>query len=219
MIPISDSIAAGRFPLLNISLIAVTAYVFFQQITTPDPEAFIHTYALVPALVDFARTETLFPFVSAMFLHGGFLHIISNMLFLWVFGDNVEDHFGWIFFLPVYFLSGIVGNAAQYMLMPASNIPMLGASGAVAGVLGAYYVLLPHSKVKTLVPFFGFLSVIEIPAGFMLGYWFVLQIISGAATLPFAGSETGGIAFFAHIGGFVTGILFAKLFGPKEARG
>lgn len=219
MIPISDSVVAGRFPLLNIALIGTTVFVFFQQLITPDPEAFIQEYALTPALIDFANFETLYPFVTAMFLHGGFLHIISNMLFLWVFGDNVEEHFGWIFFLPVYFISGIVGNAAQYMLMPTSNIPMLGASGAVAGVLGAYYVLLPHSKVKTLVPFFGFLSVVEIPAGFMLGYWFVLQLLSGAASLPFAGSETGGIAFFAHIGGFVTGILFAKLFWPKEARG
>lgn len=219
MIPISDSIAAGKFPLLNISLIAVTIFVFFQQITAVDQETFIRMYALVPALVDFFNYDKLFPFVSAMFLHGGFLHIVSNMLFLWVFGDNVEDHFGWFFFLPVYLISGIVGNVAQYLLTPNSTIPMLGASGAVAGVMGAYYVLFPHAKVKTLVPFFGFLSVIKIPASFMLGYWFILQILSGAATLPFAGSETGGIAFFAHIGGFVTGVVFAKLFRPKERYG
>lgn len=219
MIPISDSIASGKFPLLNISLIAVTIFVFFQQITAIDQEAFIRMYAVVPALVDFFNYDKLFPFVSAMFLHGGFLHIASNMLFLWVFGDNVEDHFGWLFFLPVYFISGIVGNVAQYLLTPNSTIPMLGASGAVAGVMGAYYVLLPHAKVKTLVPFFGFLSVVEIPASFMLGYWFILQILSGAATLPFAESETGGIAFFAHIGGFITGVVFAKLFRPKKRYG
>lgn len=216
MIPISDSISSRRFPLLNIGLILATIYVFFLQITSVNPDAFIFTYALVPALVNPSDSSTWYPFITAMFLHGGFLHIISNMLFLWVFGDNVEDHFGWLFFLPVYFLSGIIGNVAQYMLMPTSEIPMLGASGAVAGMLGAYYVLFPHSKIKTIIPFFGFFTVAEIPAPFMLGYWFLLQVISGAVSLPMMGSESGGIAFFAHVGGFVTGLLFATILHPKD---
>lgn len=211
MIPISDSIRAHRFPLLNISLIAASIFVFFLQFTAANPDAFILQYALIPANIDVANFATLYPFVTAMFLHGGFLHIASNMLFLWVFGDNVEAHFGWFFFLPIYFISGIVGNVLQYVLSSQSAIPMLGASGAVAGMLGAYYVLFPHSRIKTLIPFFGFFSVVEIPAGFMLGYWFVLQLLSGAISLPMMGSETGGIAFFAHIGGFAAGVLFAQL--------
>ncbi|MBI4079427.1 MAG: rhomboid family intramembrane serine protease [Candidatus Levybacteria bacterium] len=211
MIPISDSIRAHRFPLLNISLIAANIFVFYLQFSAVNPDLFILQYALIPSQINISDFSTFYPFVTAMFLHGGILHIASNMLFLWVFGDNVETHFGWLFFLPVYFISGIVGNAVQYMLNPTSTIPMIGASGAVAGMLGAYYVLFPHARIKTLIPFFGFFSVIEIPAGFMLGYWFVLQILSGAVSLPMMDSQTGGIAFFAHIGGFAAGVLFAQL--------
>ena len=216
MIPISDSISTHRLPILNILLIAANIFVFIQQIITPNPDAFIYEYALVPANVDFSDFQTLLPFVTSMFLHGGLLHIGSNMLFLWVFGDNVEAHFGWLFFIPVYLISGIVGGLAQYILMPNSPIPMLGASGAVAGMLGAYFVLFPHAKVKTLVPFFGFASIVSIPATFMLGYWFVLQLISGAVSLPFSG-EAGGVAFFAHIGGFLAGFLIARAFRPKTS--
>ncbi|MBI1982451.1 MAG: rhomboid family intramembrane serine protease, partial [Candidatus Levybacteria bacterium] len=197
---------------INVALIAATVLIFIQQLIVPDQEIFIQTYALVPSLVNFGDFATLIPFASAIFLHGGFLHIISNMWFLWVFGDNVEGRFGWFFFPIVYFASGIAGNLLQYFVMPSSSIPMLGASGAVAGVLGAYYVLFPHSRIKTVVPFFGFAGVVEIPAPFMLGYWFVLQLISGTVSLPFMG-ESGGVAFFAHVGGFLTGVLFAKISG------
>ena len=210
MIPISDSISTHRFPLLNISLIAFTIFVFIQQTIAPNQETFIYQYAVIPANVDFGNFQTLLPFITSMFLHGGFLHIISNMWFLWVFGDNVETHFGWFFFLPVYLLSGVIGGLVQYVFMSNSTIPMLGASGAVAGMLGAYYVLFPHAKIKTLVPFFGFITVVRVPATFMLGYWFVLQVISGAVSLPFSG-DSGGVAFWAHVGGFLTGVTIAKL--------
>lgn len=217
MFPLSDSIPARRFPFLNVAIIAVTSFVFLQQLLSPDQESFIFQYALVPAAVDFSNLTSLTPFITAIFLHGGFLHIISNMWFLWVFGDNIEGYLGWFIFPVLYLLAGIVGNFFQYFLMPTSNIPMLGASGAVAGILGAYYVLFPHSKIKTLVPFFGFVSIINIPAPFMLGYWFVIQIIAGAATLPFtAGEAGGGVAFWAHVGGFLTGILFAQLVRVKD---
>lgn len=214
MIPISDSIKSKRFPFINILIIAATVFVFFQQITTPNPDAFIRAYALIPALVDFANTNTLFPFVTSMFLHGGFLHIISNLLFLWVFGDNVEGHLGYFFFPFLYLASGIAGGLAQYVFTPNSIVPMLGASGAIAGVLGSYFVLFPLSKIKTIVPFFGFVSVIQIPASFMLGYWFLLQIISGAVSVPLLADSTGGIAFFAHIGGFVTGYVLTRALRP-----
>lgn len=216
MIPISDSVAAHRFPLLNIGLIVANLFVFFLQLTAVNPENFISHYALIPAAIDFSRIETLFPFLTSMFLHGGFLHIISNMLFLWVFGDNVEAHFGWLFFLPVYFISGIAAGVMQYFVNPSSTIPMIGASGAVAGMLGAYFVLFPYSKVKTLIPIFGFFTITQVPAWFMLGYWFLLQLLSGAGTLGI--QESGGVAFFAHIGGFVAGYVFAKLTHPTERK-
>lgn len=210
MFPLSDSIRAQRFPIINILLIAATIFVFIQQLTALNELAFIRSYVLTPSLINFDDFATLTPFVTAIFLHGGFLHIISNMWFLWVFGDNVEGHLGFILFPILYFLSGIVGNIAQYIIMSSSSIPMLGASGAVAGVLGAYYVLFPHAKIKTMIPFFGFFTVAQIPAPFMLGYWFVLQVLSGAVSLPFS-SESGGVAFWAHVGGFVTGVVVAKL--------
>ena len=216
MFPISDSIPPRRFPFINVAIIIATAYAFYQQFVSPSPDVFIQQYALIPSLVDFNNPQSLIPFVTAIFLHGGFLHIISNMWFLWVFGDNVEGYLGFFPYVLLYFLAGVVGNVAQYLLMPNSTIPMLGASGAVAGVLGAYFVLFPHSQIKTLVPVFVLLTTINIPAFFMLGYWFILQILSGAASLPFS-NETGGIAFWAHVGGFATGVLIAKFFNDKRS--
>lgn len=216
MFPISDSIPPRRLPFINVAIIIATTYVFYRQLVAPSPDVFIQQYALIPSLADFNNPQSLIPFVTAIFLHGGFLHIISNMWFLWVFGDNVEGHLGFFPYVLLYFLAGITGNVAQYSLMPSSTVPMLGASGAVAGVLGAYFVLFPHSQIKTLVPVFVFLTTINIPAYFMLGYWFVLQILSGAASLPFS-NETGGIAFWAHVGGFATGIFIAKFFNDKRS--
>jgi len=214
MIPISDSIKSRSFPFINLGLILITIYAFFLQVTALDPEGFIMQYALVPGRVDLGDYTTWTPFITSMFLHGGILHIASNMLFLWVFGDNVEGFLGKIQYFFLYITSGLVGGISQYLLMPDSTIPMLGASGAVAGALGAYFVLLPHSSIKTLFPFFGFLTFVNIPARFMLGYWIVLQVLSGAISLP-GGSESGGVAFFAHIGGFFTGFLLAKILHPK----
>lgn len=219
MFPISDSLPTKRFSILNIGIIILTIYIFFQQITASIPDLVILKYALIPSRVDLLEASSLFPFVTAIFLHGGFLHILSNMWFLWIFGDNVEDYFGFFLFPVIYFASGIVGNFIQYLLMPKSDIPMLGASGAIAGILGAYYILFPKSKIKTLLLVFFFPLIVEIAAPIMLGYWFILQLISGAASLPFTGSETGGIAFFAHIGGFFTGMIFARIFGNQSNQG
>lgn len=213
MIPISDSIKSHGFPITNLLLIAVTTLVFIQEVISPNPDSFIARYSLIPQLVNFSDFSTLSPFITAIFLHGGILHIVSNMLFLWVFGDNIEGYFGTLFFLFIYFATGIAGNLAQYALDPASSIPMLGASGAIAGILGSYFVLFPHSRIKTLVPFFGFVSVVEIPATIMLGYWFLLQVISGTFSLS-GTAESGGIAFFAHIGGFAAGIILTTIMKP-----
>ena len=216
MFPLSDSIRSPRFPFFNLAVIAATIFIFIQQIISPTPDAFLYQYSLIPSQINPSDSATWLPFVTAIFLHGGFLHILSNMWFLWVFGDNVETHIGAIPFLFFYFLSGIVGNLTQYILMPDSSIPMLGASGAVAGILGAYYVLFPHSKIKTFVPFFGFITIVNISAPFMLVYWFVLQLISGTVSLPGA-SDVGGVAFWAHVGGFATGLILAKLFSKENS--
>lgn len=210
MFPLSDSIHTNKFAFINILLILVTGYVFFKEITAADTALFIQRYALIPSLVNVRDISTLFPFVSAIFLHGGWLHILSNMWFLWVFGDDVEGYFGHFTYLCLYFLAGIAGNVVQFLLMPGSTVPMLGASGAIAGVLGAYFILFPFSKVKTFLPIFFFFTIVDIPAPYMLGYWFLLQLVSGAASIPLMGT-TGGVAFFAHVGGFVTGTLAGSL--------
>lgn len=212
MFPLSDSIQPPRFQYLTVLLILANIYVFYLENTAQSLDAFIGTYALVPSQVDFSNPHTLIPFFTLMFLHGSLLHLASNMWFLWIFGDNVESHMGGFWYLVLYFGSGFLGGLLQYYLMATSQIPMLGASGAVAGVLGAYFVLFGHSKIRTLLPVFGFITFVNVPASIMLGYWFVLQIISGAASLP--GSSDGGVAFFAHIGGFIAGAVMAKLIKP-----
>jgi membrane associated rhomboid family serine protease len=214
MFPISDSIPARRFPFLTLFIILLTVYVFTRELLAPDQTVFIYNNALIPAKINFSYLNTLWPFVTAIFLHAGFLHILSNMWFLWVFGDNVEDHLSPFFFLLLYMTAGITGNLAQYLLMPNSSIPMLGASGAVAGILGFYYILFPYSKIRTLVFIFFFVTIVDISAPIMLGYWFVLQLISGAVSLPFIGDQ-GGVAFWAHVAGFITGIIFG-LFAKRK---
>lgn len=213
MIPLKDSHGSGRFPFWVLIIIALNVYVFYLTITSSNPEAFIMRYALIPGLVNFADPKTLEPFITSQFLHGGFLHIISNMLFLWIFGDNVEEAFGFLLFPLFYLASGVIGGLSQYFLDPGSTVPMLGASGAIAGVLGAYFALFPKHTVKTLVPIFGFFTILDIPASIMLFYWFATQLFSGVASVSMAASA-GGIAFFAHLGGFT----FGWLMGLPERR-
>lgn len=209
MIPLRDSHPSRQFPYITVLLIVVNISVFYLEITGANPDALIYTFGLVPQNVSLTQIETWPPFLSAMFLHAGLLHIMSNVLFLWVFGDNVEERLGW-FFLPFYLLGGIMGNFIQYLFMPTSDIPIIGASGAVAAVMGAYIVFFPHHRIKTLVPIFFFLTVIDIPALLMLGYWFALQLLSSYTAIIEATSSTGGgVAYFAHVGGFLWGLLVA----------
>jgi len=217
MFPISDSEhKARRFPFINISLIIVTIYVFFLQITSPDPDAFISEFALIPARIDFSNLTTLYPFITSIFLHGGFLHIASNMLFLYVFGDNVEGEFPPFTYLFLYLGSGIAGALLQYVFMPHSEIPMLGASGAVAGSLGAYFAFFPHHRIKAVILLPFLITTTQISAAFMLGYWFLLQVISGTTSLGSIGNDVGGVAYFAHIGGFAFGYIIAKRLPNKQ---
>lgn len=209
MIPLRDANPTKIFPLLTVLIILVNVFVFLQELLSADLDRFIATWALIPKFIDFNDYSTLIPFVTSQFLHAGWFHILSNMWFLWIFGDNVEEHFGRFFFPILYLGSGIVGGFFQYILNPGSPIPMLGASGAVAGILGAYMVLFSRHKISTLIPVFGFFTVVDVPAGVMLFYWFLTQIFSGLGSLALATS--GGVAFFAHIGGFITGLVLGNL--------
>ncbi len=210
MIPISDSIKSRKFPLLNLVMIGVNLYVFWLMVTAPSLDAFIAQWALIPQNVNFYDPTTLLPFVTHMFLHAGFFHLFSNLIFLWVFGDNIESHFGKPWYLIIYFVSGIVGALAQFALTPDSAIPMVGASGAISGILGAYFVSHPHSKIKTLLPIFFVVTIVNIPAIIYIFYWFFLQLVSGVTSLSTITQETGGVAFWAHIGGFLAGVFLAK---------
>lgn len=211
MIPLRDSHPSNIFPFWVVTIIGINIYVFFLEITSLNPESFIFQYALIPRLIDFSDPQTLWPFITSQFLHGGFIHIISNMLFLWIFGDNVEERFGFLLFPFFYLASGTAGAFAQYIFMPESQIPMLGASGAIAGVLGAYFALFGHHSVKTLVPIFGFFTIMDIPASVMLIYWFITQLFSGFASITLTTADVGGVAFFAHAGGFMFGWLWGRM--------
>lgn len=219
MFPLSDSIKSKSFPLVTITFIAINIYVFFKELVSVNPDQFVNTYALIPSSVHLGNPQTLIPFVTAMFLHGGFLHIISNMWFLWIFGDNVESYFGKIWYTALFLGAGLAGNILQFFLSPHSTIPMLGASGAISGVLGAYYILYPHSRIKTLVPIFLFITVIDIPAVIYLFYWFFIQLFSGIASIGSINQNVGGVAFWAHIGGFISGILAAQAAKNESGKG
>ncbi|MBN1168849.1 rhomboid family intramembrane serine protease [Candidatus Woesebacteria bacterium] len=210
MLPLSDTRGTKRFAFITLLIIVINVIVFLFELGAPDTEEFMLNWALVPANVNFASVESLSRFITNQFLHAGFVHIISNMWFLWIFGDNVEEKFGSILFLLIYLLSGVIGGFSQYIFAPSSEIPMLGASGAVAGILGAYYVFFPHHRIRTLVPVFGFVRIVSIPASIMLVYWFLTQVFSGVGSIGYA--AMGGVAWFAHVGGFVTGYVVAKIF-------
>lgn len=207
MIPLKDTSSARRFPFMTIVLILVNVYVFYLELTAPSIDAFVARFALNPSQVSFADPASLTNFVTAIFLHGGFLHLLSNMLFLWVFGDNIEDYFGPFLYLLFFVAGGVFANAVQFAFTPEANIPILGASGAIAGVLGAYWVLFPRHSILTLVPIFFFITFIRIPARLMLLLWFVLQVFA-VLRAPLL-SEQGGVAYFAHIGGFLFGLAVA----------
>lgn len=216
MFPIRDTKTFGSFPIVNLLLIATNLYVFFLELTAPNLELFIAAYALIPASIDLARPQTLTPFVTSLFLHAGFLHILSNMWFLWVFGDNVEAVMGHIKYLVFYILAGIAASFAQLIFISQLDLPMLGASGAIAGVLGAYLKYFPHHKIDSLMPLFGFPVIVAIPASFMLIYWFVTQAFNGVASILVVTAATGGIAYFAHAGGFIWGLLASSVFAKRQ---
>ncbi|HYV58234.1 MAG TPA: rhomboid family intramembrane serine protease [Candidatus Nitrosopolaris sp.] len=211
MIPLRDTVPSATFPVVNYAIIAANVLVFLYQLSLgPHFEAFLHTYGLVP------RHFTLLALMTSMFLHGGWFHLLGNMLYLYIFGDNVEDRLGHGRYLVFYLLCGAAAGAVQAWTSPHSSLPMVGASGAIAGVSGAYFLFFPTSRVVTLVPIFLFLQVVEVPAVFFLAIWFVWQFVSGVATLG-GKSEVGGVAFWAHIGGFLAGMVLAPALRERAA--
>lgn len=224
MFPIGDDNPTRTKPVLTIALVAICVAVFFYQFMLPAPEgeAFIFRWGFIagdllgrggigPTSEGLPAWSKIF---SSMFLHGDFMHIIGNMLFLWIYGNNVEDEFGKIRFLIFYLLCGVAAALTQAITDTNSGVPMIGASGAISGVLGAYIWMFPHARIRVIV-MFGIITMVHLRAYIVIGLWFILQLVSAALT-PI--SEEGGVAFWAHVGGFVAGFLLLPIFRRRQQR-
>jgi len=214
MFPVSDVIPSRTVPFVTVGLIIVNAIVFLYQITLGPAElrAFMASYAVVPAWF------WLPSLVTSQFLHAGWMHIIWNMVYLWIFGDNVEDRLGHAGYLVFYLGAGAAAGLLQVLFNPFSGIPVVGASGAIAGVMGAYFVLYPQSRVLTAIFILFFFDLVEIPAVFFLGIWFLMQLLSGVGSLGVSNAAGGGTAFWAHVGGFVVGAAIGLAMRARDRR-
>lgn len=228
MIPLKNMMARRSIPVVTIVLIIVNVMVFCYQISLSNAgnDAFIRTFGMVPLKMKLALSgghytllKAFLPLITCMFLHGGFLHILGNMWFLWIFGGAVEDRMGPVSYLFFYFICGIGSGLAQALFSWGSSLPSIGASGAISGVLGAYVVFFPSSRILTLVPLFVFFFTAQIPAIVFIGLWFAVQFLSGVSSLSArGGASMGGVAWWAHVGGFVLGALLAKVFEGGRRR-
>jgi membrane associated rhomboid family serine protease len=225
VIPLRDTVRAQSWPLVTYALIGVNVWMFLYELALgPELEPFVRTWGFVPARY-FVLAELepdnwaarYLPLLTSMFLHGGWAHLIGNMIYLWIFGDNVEDRLGHARYLLFYLSCGAAASLGQVASHPESTLPMIGASGAIAGVMGAYFVLYPQSRVLTAVFIIFFIDLIEIPAIYFLGIWFLMQLFSGVGSLG-ARAADGGIAFWAHVGGFAAGVLLGALWRASEAK-
>jgi membrane associated rhomboid family serine protease len=223
VIPLKDDIPVRRAPVVTIALIAANVAAFLWQVAVVGLPLSVQVGGLIPyeilGLRDLPPQDLVPPpltIFTSMFLHGGFMHIAGNMLFLWIFGNNVEDVLGRLRFVLFYLTCGVVAALSQVAVAAVGGdeasllIPMVGASGAIAGVLAAYMILFPHARVLTLVPIFIFIRLIYVPAGFFIGLWFLLQLVSA-----FLGEQGSGVAFVAHVGGFVAGLVLVKTLAPR----
>lgn len=223
MIPLHDDNPIQTTPLVTYVLIISCVLVFLWQVSLgPQQERMVYALGMIPAALfghvqlpeSIALVMPSATLITSMFLHGGWMHLIGNMLYLWIFGNNIEDAMGHIRFIIFYLLCGIAAAFAQALPDMHSQIPMIGASGAISGVLGAYLLLFPHARVLVVIPFGFYLHTMRIKAGWVLGFWFVLQLLSSAASAD----QQGGVAFGAHIGGFVAGMLLLPLFKRRSVR-
>ncbi|GAB4163111.1 MAG: rhomboid family intramembrane serine protease [Candidatus Dojkabacteria bacterium] len=209
MFPLSDSHKTGKIPFITWGIIAANIAVFLYQLSLSNLDQFIGEYALTPALVNWSNITALLPFLTSMFMHGGFMHIISNMWFLAVFGDNTEARLGTTGYLLFYLVGGIVASLTQYFFSLGSMIPMLGASGAVAAVLGFYLIQFPGSQIRTLVFYYSRISIYNVGAQTMIGLWALTQLLNSIGSIGAVAS--GGVAWFAHLGGFIFGVAVGLL--------
>lgn len=225
MFPLRDDNPTTKAPIVTVALIFFNVLVFLYQVSLGPRggQLFVYQYGAIPAVV--AGTETLpariaaFPpllsLFTSMFLHGSWMHLIGNMWYLWIFGDNIEEAMGRIRYLVFYLVSGLLASISHVLSNIGSTIPSIGASGAISGVLGAYLLLYPRARVLTLIFLGWFIRMVYIPAGFVLGFWFFLQLLSGSLS---GGQDAGGVAFWAHIGGFIAGMLLVGLFKQRDVR-
>ncbi len=221
MFPIYDDVPTKKFPLITVALIVLNSIVYLYQISLGERFAeFIYSMGLLPFeithhidLLPSGPSPIYLTIFSSMFMHGSIVHLLGNMLFLWIFGNNVEDYLGRKKFVIFYLFCGIIAALTQIFINPDSKVPMVGASGAIAGVLGAYLFLYPRAKVTTVIIFGFFIRLIKIPAVVVLGFWIIYQFLYGISSLAVRTGE-GGVAWFAHIGGFICGIILIKLFKP-----
>lgn len=222
MLPIRDTIPSRTYPIITVSLIVLNIIIFFYQLSLgTQVDLFVTDFGLVP-LRFFRLFEkganplmVFMPFFTSMFLHGGWFHIIGNMWYLWIFGDNVEDRMGHFRFLIFYIACGIAAGFAHAFTHPNSGIPTVGASGAIAGVMGAYFILYPGARIWTLVPVFIFVQFVEIPAFIFLGFWIIMQFLIGTFSMSL-GPTQGGVAWWAHIGGFAAGAILVFFFKKRK---
>lgn len=211
MFPVGDENRAKNAAIVTYSLIAANVAIFLYELMLQLQgrlDEFLYTFSMIPS--DIAHGGALYTLVTSMFLHGGFMHIFGNMLYLYIFGNNVEDVMGKMRFVIFYLVCGFAASALQIFVDPYSTIPNLGASGAIAGVLGAYFILFPRARVRCIVFFGYFMRWITLPAAVVLGLWFVMQLFSGVGSLTEV--QAGGVAYFAHVGGFVAGMVLVMFF-------
>ena len=225
MFPLKDDNPISITPVVTWALIVVNVLVFLYQFSLGPKAAeyFVYQYGAIPAVVvgqqslpsSFATIPPVLSVFTSMFLHGGWMHLIGNMWFLWIFGNNIEEAMGGFRFIVFYFVCGVLASWSHILSNPGSVLPSIGASGAISGVMGAYIMLYPRARVWTLIFLFFFIRLMYIPAGIILGYWFLIQLLSGSMA---GGQAQGGVAFWAHIGGFLAGVLLVALFKKKGVR-
>jgi membrane associated rhomboid family serine protease len=224
MFPLKDNIQARNFPIVNIGLIVINIVFFIYQISYGHMvDQLIYAFGFIPSRFFSLQAEGwlnpsgFLPVFSSMFLHANLIHLISNMWMLWIFGDNVEDCMGHGRYLLFFLLCGVASVAAHAIANPQSSIPMIGASGAISGVLGAYFLTYPHARILTLLPIFILIYLIELPAYFFLGFWFLMQFVQGSLYSMNADKMVGGgVAWWAHVGGFAAGVVLLQVFRCKD---
>jgi membrane associated rhomboid family serine protease len=226
MLPLRDNIPSSRFPAATVGIIAINALVFLKELKLgPHLEQMLLDFAIVPARYTqpdvarfFSAPEQIFAFFSSMFLHGGWIHLLGNMWTLWIFGDNVEDRLGRSRYVGLYLASGIAAALLHIFFNAGSLVPTIGASGAIAGVMGGYFRFYPFAKVETVVPPFFFGPIFVLPAVLFLGWWFLLQFFNGAASLSAGRQGFSGVAWWAHVGGFLFGFIICLFAGRDRSR-